>query len=461
MGLLDAPAPSVARMNAAESLLRRGGGAPPIGGQTVVLFGDSIVSQNAQQYNTVGGIGGVRAYNNQGWFSHAQVLLGHRLKLLKNSGISGENTTQWLARIATDVINLHPDMVVIGGPTNDATSIANGARTLATVKANLTSIWDQIAADTAVIIQALITPWDETNIVSSDYAARRKATFDINQYIREQGRLRGFTVVDFYTPLSSGVKSDWKTGSYNPGDTSKLHPNGQGAYDMAAEFAATVAPITNPVDILPMSNAETANLVNTVHANGSALAIGTGGTVGAGGTGTLATGRRCDPLATSVFTCSQVSRTDGVPGVWDQVKLTSGWVKYGVNVTGFGTTYTTDDEVYAMAEFETDGDLSSGSGASNYCLLNLIAMKPDFGVGRQGYDLAVSTADTFQGGTHFARKGVMMTPLVVVPSTATLRLALQFELRGSGTLRIGRIGIYKVGTGPGADVWSRADANAS
>lgn len=459
MGILDAPAPSVARMSKAESLLRIGGGAYPVDKMTAVLVGNSIISQIASQYSTVGGIGGIRNYNAAGWFNHSQALLGHRFQLLQNAGIAGETSVQILARFNADVVAKAPGFAIFGGLENDATAVGNGTLTLQQAKDNYTAMWD--ACDTAGIrvIQCVSLPRNATNTT-----AIKTALFALNQWLRERARVRPkFVLIDWYADLASGVNVDWKANYISSADASGLHPAPWGAYEMGRIFAERVAPLTAPIDVLPNSEAETANLVNV--ATGSALARGTGGVVGTGGTGQVATGWRVDPLPTASFTCSKIARTDGLPGEWQQVVVASGGaVKIGVNVTGFGTTYTTDDEIYALAEFEVD-DVSSPAILGDYIRLNLIAMKSDFGVGRQAIDMDVPSTVTFPGTAHFARRGVLMTPLVIVPSTATLRMALQFEVKNTSgvpiAVRVGRIGMYKKNTGPGADVWSRSDAPLS
>lgn len=459
MGILDVPSAPIARTVKTEHLLSVGG-APSVAAQTCVIFGDSIISQNASQFNTTGAT--VRNYNALGWFTQMQVMLGHRLKLLKNSGMGGTNTNQWLTRLTADLISLAPGWAFIGGNTNDVTAIANGTMTLATSKANMTSIWDQCATAGIRVVQFAITPRNNVSPQLAPVPEQRVALFALNQWMREQARVRPQIVfVDWFAELASGNLMDWKAGHIGASDASGLHPAPQGAYEMGRIAAERLAPVIPALDILPTSEVELANLVN--RATGAALARGTAGIVGTGGTGQVASGWRVDPLPTASFTAKKVARTDGLPGEWQEVTVTSGQVKIGVNVTGFGTIYNTDDEVYAIAEFEADPSAAPLT-AGDWIRLNLIAMKADFGVGRQALDMDVSDVVGFAPAPYFPSRGVMMTPLVVVPSTATLRLALQFEVKAAGgarTVRVGRIGIYKKGEGPGADVWARSDAPLS
>jgi lysophospholipase L1-like esterase len=452
-------APTVERARAAENLLRIGG-APSVTKLTAVAFGDSTVSQCSSQYNTAGAT--MRTYNALGWFTQMQVMLGHRLKLLKNAGMSGTNTNQWLARLDADLISLAPGWAFIGGPTNDVTAIANGSMTLATSKANMASIWDQCEAAGIRVVQFAITPRDAVSPQLADVPGQRAALFALNQWMREQSRLRPRIVfVDWYAELASGALMNWKAGHISAADASGLHPWPQGAYEMGRIAAERLAPVIPAVDILPASEVELANLVNV--ATGAALARGTGGTVGTGGSGQAATGWRVDPLPAASFTARKVARADGLPGDWQEVTVHSGTVKIGVNVSGYGTVYAENDEIYAIAEFETDPSAAPLTNG-DFIRLNLVAMKPDFGVGRQSIDMDVPGIVGFPPAPYFPRKGVMLTPLVVVPATATLRMALQFEVKassGARTVRVGRIGMYKKGTGPGADEWARSDVPLS
>lgn len=453
IGAVVAPAvaPVSARVTTTERLIRVGGGSPPVDKQTAVIVGDSIISQNSSQYNTAGAT--QRVNNAAGWFNHAQVLLGHRFRLLKNAGMSGQTSAQILARFAADVTALAPGFAIFGGPTNDVTAIATSSLTFTQVKDNYEDMWDACDAAGIRVIQCVATPRNATS-----GAAHRAALFQVNQWLREQARNRPkFVLIDWYAELASGTLVDWKTGYIAGTDASGLHPNPRGAYEMGRIFAERVAPLTAAVDILPNSESELANLVNVT--TGAALAKGATGIVGTGGTGQVATGWRVDPLPTASFVASKVARTDGLPGEWQQVTVNSGTVKIGVNVTGYGSTYTENDEIYAVAEYQLDPGMTAGNG--KYVRLNLIAMKPDFGVGRQSIDMDVPSVVESAGSDYFPSSGVMVTPPVVVPNTATLRMALQFEVNGAATVRVGRIGMYKVGTGPGSDAWARSDAPLS
>jgi hypothetical protein len=78
----------------------------------------------------------------------------------------------------------------------------------------------------------------------------------------------------------------------------------------------------------------------------------------------------------------------------------------------------------------------------------MAATKPDFGDGFAGVDFDVAN-DTIQAPSSLMlRKGVLVTPVITVPSSATNRLGFEIQRRGAGTFRFSRAGIYREGTGP-------------
>ncbi|OZE39118.1 hypothetical protein CH278_02215 [Rhodococcus sp. 05-2254-5] len=414
-----------------QGIVAAGGGGDPTMKMTAVIMGDSIVNQAHSEYNS----GTIRTANSNGWWTHLNCRLGHRFKLLRNSGIPGETTTQQAARFQADVVALAPGWVFLGGPTND-TSL-----TQAETVANLVSMWNAADAAGIRIVQLTVTPKTGATTVVKDRAN------EINNYLRRTARERkGLVLIDWNSKLSVGSSMDWKLGHTNVSDTSGLHPNPQGAAAMGQIAAERVALMTPAIDVCPQNNGDASNLIV------NPLQFGTAGTIGAGGSGQLSDSWRVDPLSTTVFTCRKVARTDGIPGFWQEITLVSGELKIGQNITGFGTVYNTADQLYALAEFQTDTDIPANT--TSRVRLNLIAMKPDFGVGAQGIDMEQTAGIVFPEAQYFPRQGVFQTPLVVVPSTATLRMAFQFEVRGSGTFRIGRSGMYKAANGPGADVWA-------
>ncbi len=81
---------------------------------------------------------------------------------VRNSGVSGNTTSQIAARFTTDVLNFHPQMVVIEGGVND---LASGSVSKETFLANWTTMLDaaQASSDITKIVVLKILPWTNGN----------------------------------------------------------------------------------------------------------------------------------------------------------------------------------------------------------------------------------------------------------------------------------------------------------
>lgn len=389
---------------------------------TFGVLGDSITAFGSATGGTY------TSTNAKGYWAWANIILRHRLKLVKMAGVSGDSTTQMRARLDDYLDGGVPGWSFVLGGTNDA----NGLVSLATITSNLTAIYDAIESAGGRVVAITVPPR------TSASAAVSLRIAEVNRWLKQQGATRaGLTVVDIYPALVAASSGDFASGMSADG----VHPAPQGAAIMGRAFAAALDPLVPRLDVLPYGAVDTVNLIT------NALMNGTGGTAGTGGSGSVATGWQVNPIdgVASVYVCSKVARTDGIAGEWQQVAVTSGQVKINFNITGFGTVYNTGDQVYAVCEFETDADLASATG--NYFRLKMAATKPDFGDGFAGYDLDNNADTVWPAATYVPRSGVLVTEPIAVPATATLRLAFELQRKGAGTIRVARCGIYKVGAG--------------
>ena len=394
---------------------------PPV--NTLGVLGDSITDFGTASGTTFD------SRNAKGYWVWALIRLRHRLRLITEAGVAGNTTAQMLDRLDSYLANGTPGWNLVLGGTNDAAGLVD----LATITANLTAIYDRIADSGGRVVAVTVPP--KTGASS----AQNLRIAEVNRWIKQQGGTRpGLVACDVYPALVAATSGDYAAGMSADG----THPAPQGASVMGKIVADTLTPLIPALDVLPYGAVDTANLIT------NPLLTGTGGTVGTGGTGSVATGWQVHPDqgVASVFACSKVARTDGIAGEWQQVVVTSGQVKANFNVSGFGTTYNTGDRVYAVCEFETDADLAAATG--NWFRLKLVATKPDFGDGFAGYDLDNNVDTAWPAATFVPRAGVFVTPVITVPSTATLRLAFELQRKGAGTIRVSRAGIYREGTGP-------------
>ena len=140
-------------------------------------------------------------------------------------GVSGQTTTQMLARFRTDVIALRPAVVHIMGGIND---IHNPAGTALT-RSNIESMVELARAHGIKVILGAVTPSSFFQ-GSPDIAPGPRIVW-LNRWLRDYATRNGLTFVDYYTPLVDG-KLGIRDGLSNDG----LHPNRRG-FDVITPLA--------------------------------------------------------------------------------------------------------------------------------------------------------------------------------------------------------------------------------
>jgi hypothetical protein len=149
----------------------------------------------------------------------------------QNFATSGDTTTNVLARMGEILASPCGIYSVMIG-TNDTNNASNPS--LATVKANLSSIWSQLLATGRPVIAMTILPRELALPANQN---RMDMLFALNAFIRAQtGTIKGLYVVDSgarYVNQTSAtaVLCTGATVDYNcTGDSPGLHPKGVGAY---------------------------------------------------------------------------------------------------------------------------------------------------------------------------------------------------------------------------------------
>jgi hypothetical protein len=137
-----------------------------------------------------------------------------------------------------------------------------------------------------------------------------------------------------------------------------------------------------------------------------------------------------------VFTARKRARTDGGPGEWQEIELTSGTVQLQCESGAAGTAWQVGDTVQAFIEIDTDSDLDAVTKMEVY-LRGCVS----------GGGLVNQSAGLFDSYTSPRRppvdRGVIATvPLLV---TATMvKFQLRLQIAGAGVIRTGRWTIRKV-----------------
>ena len=159
-----------------------------------------------------------------------------------NRGISGQVTSQMLARFKADVIDLHPDAVLILGGTND---LQRGTP-LITIENNYQMLSDLASMYKIKVIFASVTPVSDAHMdvnPAFEQTQKRPPLYinALNDWIQQLCVQRGYTYVDYFSALID------KRGLMQP-DLSDdgLHPNSKGYRLMAPVALAAIQKAVKP-----------------------------------------------------------------------------------------------------------------------------------------------------------------------------------------------------------------------
>ncbi|GAA4005979.1 SGNH/GDSL hydrolase family protein [Sphingomonas humi] len=134
-----------------------------------------------------------------------------------NRGVSGQTTTQMLARFRTDVIDLHPAVVQIMGGMNDIHSASGMALT----RSNIASMVELARAHGIIVILGAITP--SNFFQGSPDLAPGPQIVRLNRWLQEYAAKNDLIFADYHGPLQNGTLGI-RDGLSNDG----LHPNRNG-----------------------------------------------------------------------------------------------------------------------------------------------------------------------------------------------------------------------------------------
>lgn len=372
---------------------------------TIVYIGDSLTADGgfADANKALTGLPN-RSYLALGLSTWAQALSGHRLKLLRNLGIGGQNTSQILARIG-DALALKPGWVhELSGTNNLGT-----AELVAQAKLDKIAMWDIYERAGIRVITGTLPP-------SGTYSGSLRALLDdMNEWIRQQAEKRpNLVLVDYFAALS-GEGGQYELG-YNRDNT---HTNPTGAAAAGRALADVIKQLVPPRKVLS-------------HAQGDSANLHTAGRFSAGGDGTIPTLWSTN-LAASAF--SKETRTDNNPGRWQVVTVANGSSGYIQHNMPVGANLAVGDYVTAAIEF----DISNLDPAA-------AAKTQGFQVRVQSYNGSTTTditsapyfvATSTDNFPAWARSGILQTPPIQVPAGTTI-LLYQVVFNGGGTYKIDR-----------------------
>ena len=164
-------------------------------GSLVLFQGDSITDAGRSREDD-SALGNGYAAMAAAWFS---ALYPEKNVRFINRGISGQITSQMLARFTQDVVELKPQIVVIWGGTNDIARAVDPA----VIQRNITAMCDLAEFHRIKVVLASITPVnDHHKAVNPAYERTIQrppsAIIAMNSWLQKLAATRGFVYADYY-----------------------------------------------------------------------------------------------------------------------------------------------------------------------------------------------------------------------------------------------------------------------
>ena len=368
------------------------------------VLGDSMV---AYAETNPGGVSTTIRWGINHWPHQAAMWAGNGLLVDRPSGIGGNTTQMVLDRLDAFLETKYGYVCVLVG-TNDITS---GIQ-LATITANLASIYQRINATGARVIACHVLPR-----LSTDTAAKRELVCAVNDWISAycSARDSGMILCDWY-PAMADTAGNLRDAYHAAGD---VHPNGTGFWAMGKFLGAVMAKHIPGKDRLArgwLSQQYNTNPLSTGNASG----FPTGWTASGGATAT------------------KVARTDGIPGEW--VELTcSATVSGGAIISTPAVLPAVGDTIYGIAEIEViSGTLLRNVNFEVRCEYSGVNLLNSDAWFRSGSDLDWPEVPA----------GIMtlVSPPIVVPATTNrFRIAINVNLQtgGAAIVRVGRVFVVR------------------
>lgn len=390
--------------------------------QTAVLIGDSITAAN---YSNVTGY---LDYRSGGYFSWVQALSGHAFNVLNFAGISGQTSTQILARFDADVIAYKPDYCFLLMGMNDS-----GAGTT-DLKNNFISAYQKCKSSGIMLVILTMTS------TTSDSGKNAQAIL-VNAWLQEYfASVSGVLVVDTASATRDPLSATAALASNMSYDG--IHPSSNGAYLMGKKvYNALKNSILENYKYKPCS-AYDSKVSNSLSKNLMKYPMFSG---------TVTSGLHDLTNIAATTNASQtptvVSSLDGIgkSQVFTITATAAAAVHGGNLIVDFLTdaSYkpTSGKKFFATCEVEVD------EGAVNFALVTL-AVNRDFSE-IKGYDLRnvntpIHPLEVPKGGL----KLTLRTPVTTLSADCTNKMATRFYVlfagAGSAVVRVSKIALVEV-----------------
>jgi hypothetical protein len=256
-----------------------------------MILGDSVANHNF--FESFDGVKTYDARNMSRFLHYLDGLLGGRLHIVQNAGVSGQRTDEMLARWDNDVLGVgfYSGLGSTGGPYGTLLpGVSPFSPQLLFVIAGLNDMIQGRSKEQT--LSGIIALWKKGLAMGAKvfgatlpmYAGATSEMLELNKNIKAAARELGVVMgIPFYEvmmdPTFNGIQN--KTGYTQDEGTSRLHPNNRAGYEAAKLAAVIVEPYTTPHSPLPVSNWDS-TVNNPASKNISANALLTGTTAASG-----------------------------------------------------------------------------------------------------------------------------------------------------------------------------------
>ena len=246
-----------------------------------------------------------------GYMTWANILLGGRLRIIANKGVSGDKINNVIARL-TDILSTNADiytvMLGINDVTNDADTIDNNI-------AGLQYIYETLLSTGSLLHVCTVLP---STVINTN--ARKRKWHLLNAFIRGYAyATRGVLLSDTAAAWTDPATTNPASGMASDG----THPSPLGATQLGRCIYETFNAFLPVSHYTWAINNDFGNLVYNGMMNGNNASGTNGFVLGTGITGTGPDGWRTLRSGTGTGVASKVARTDWRQGAWARMALTA------------------------------------------------------------------------------------------------------------------------------------------
>lgn len=417
-----------------------------LGAQTVVITGDSITQQMGYTDNVI-------TQADLSYAVWANALMGGRFTFVNNAGVGSTKSDTMLANMDEKVLAYQPDWcwMLIGA--NDANaSSGTSADIIAGFKANVSAAIGKCRAAGVRVLIGTIMPTLSSN--TSWSAERVYRVHTMNSWIRALPFVYpGLVVADFAAAVVDPTSASCQPKSGYLQADDGIHPSHKGAYYMGLVVKDALEAITPKVPRLvdSVTNTYGYNSAGQQMFANPLYTTTTGGTNSTSGTITGNVPGSCQlqkagTWGASYGTSDTVARADGFGNDWRVSVTNTGANEDTLSLTTFNinTLFAAGDRVFATASVAVSG-LAQWKGAGFFMEAYDGITYRAGALERGPSDDPAAAVSTFFQGDH---EVTMVTGILTIPagfSSVYCRLRPRWiAAGGTGVVRIGRVGIWKI-----------------